>query len=559
MLNVYGILIGLMFFLPLLVGVWSIFIGPNHRRKLMFSLLIVLIMSTSLGLFLGEADIETPFSFMGEMITFSISYTALVIYLVSMLILLGMAKFNSEENGQFLTGFHSFLLSTSLSFGFIAFISGQFMIRYIALDIVGLIAALIVIKSLDDRDGGRRFSVIFSILRFGDLCLLVSILMLFHHAGTIDISEMIQTAVALPSGVQSWVFGGFFIAILVKTATWPFSLWTHHARLGTKDIRFWISNVLMPGLGYYLLYRIQPMIVSNGTFINGILFFSAGLLILMILIDVIDPKKYVPFMDIGGLFGLFIFSASVLGAKDHLKFFIVGVLIYRTLHFMKDNFYNPNIRKLLVFFPLMINVLYIGANFDNLSPLFILGWVISTVLFVFWRYWREVKNIREHPKFLARKESKVGNIYPGGFIEESAQWLNQNVEMGLFTDGVYRVSGAFKELAVWLNEKVETEILTSGFYRLSDGLVNSADWISEWVEQGIERLYSWISDNLMAISEGALFKFEVESAQKSEEFLESSLESLDNYEQNVLKKNLRFDLAWIPLLLILIIVLMLVV
>jgi len=559
MLSVYGILIGLMFFLPLLVGVWSIFIGPNHRRKFMFSLLIILILSTSLGLFLGEADIETPFSFMGEIITFSISYTALVIYLVSMLILIGMAKFNSEENGQFLAGFHSFLLSTSLSFGFVAFISGQFMIRYIALDIVGLIAALIVIKSLDDKDGARRFPVIFSILRFGDLCLLVSILMLYHRAGTIDISQMIQTAVVLPSGVQSWVFGGFFVAILVKTATWPFFLWTHHARLGTKDIRFWISNVLMPGLGYYLLYRIQPLIVSNGTFKNGILFFSGGLLILVILIDVIDHQKYFPFMDIGGLFGLFLFGASVLGTKDHLKFLIVGLLIYRSLLYMKDKFSNPNLRKLLVIFPLMINVLYIGVNFDNLSPLFVLGWIIFTVLFVIWRYWREVKNVLDQPKLLVRKEREIGNTYPGGFIQESAKWLNQNIEMGLFTDGVYRVSGAFKALAVWLNEKVETEILTGGFYRLSDGLVNSADWISERVEQGIERLYSWISYKLMAISEGALFKFEVESAQKSEEFLESSLESLDNYEQNVLKKNLRFDLAWIPLLLILILVLMLVV
>ena len=133
------------------------------------------------------------------------------------------------------------------------------------------------------------------------------------------------------------------------------------------------------------------------------------------------------------------------------------------------------------------------------------------------------------------------------------------MEIGLFTDGVYRLSGLLKEFAVWLNEKVETDILTGGFYRLSDGLVNSSNWVSEKVEQSIEGLYSWIGRSLMTVSEGTLLKLEVGSAQKSEEFLESSLDSLEHYEQNVLKKNLRLDLAWIPLFLIVIIVLILVV
>ena len=550
---------GFLFFLPFVVGTVCLYVIPNLRRKLFILLICILIIGTSLAFFLGEVDIKTSLFFLGEMISFNISFTALIIYQISMLILLGLVIVDSSKEGDFLTGSQSILFSSVLSFGFIAFISGQFMIRYIALDLVGLIAALIVIQSFDDRIGFGRFSAIFAFLRFGDLCLLASILLLYDHAGTIDISQMIQVAVDLPSGVQIWVFGGFFIAVMIKTATWPFSLWMHHAHQGTKDIRFWISTVLMPGLGYYLLYRIQPMIVNNGIFKSGLLYFSVGLLLLTILVDIIYHKKFAPFMDIGGLFGLFIFVASAYGPKDQLKFLIPGVLIYRCLLFLKDNLSSPVFRKLLTFFPLLVNAFYIGVNLKNFSPLFVSGWSFFTILFISWRYWREVYQINEGSKFTVIEVLRIEDSYPGGFVHKGAQWLNQNVEIGLFTDGVYRLSGFFKKLAVWLNEKVERDILTGGFYWLSDSLVHSADWISERVEQGLERLYSWIGKNLMAISEGALFKLEVESAQKSEEFLENSLNSLKKYEQNVLKKNLRLDIAWIPLFLILILVLILVV
>ena len=557
--NLDGLFIGLNFFLPLLVGTVSFFIDATYRRRLFVCMIILLLLVGSLGFILGEVDVESSILFLGESITFSISFTSIIIYQLSLAIFLIMVLFSSDSPGQLPTGFQTFLLSTSISFGFIAFISGQFMIRYIALDIVGLIAAAIVIRSFDDRVGLRRSSIIFSVLRFGDLCLLSSILLLYHHAGTVDISQMIDISRTLPSEAQNWVFGGFFIAVLIKTATWPFSFWMYHARQGTKDPKFWISTILMPGLGYYLLYRIQPMLVFNELFSDVILFFSGGILILMILLDIIDHQRYAPIMDSGGLFGSFLFIAAAFGPKDQLKYFVVCVLLYRFILYLNDEHTSPAFRIFLVFFPLVINLLYIGVNFSIFTPFLILGWLSLSITFVIWRYWREIHKELEESGGLVNERNGIGNNYPGGLINRSAQWLNRNVEIGLFTDGVYRLSGLLKEFAVWLNEKVETDILTGGFYRLSDGLVNSSNWVSEKVEQSIEGLYSWIGKSLMTVSEGTLLKLEVGSAQKSEEFLESSLDSLEHYEQNVLKKNLRLDLAWIPLFLIVIIVLILVV
>ena len=298
--NLDGLFIGLNFFLPLLVGTVSFFIDATYRRRLFVCMIILLLLVGSLGFILGEVDVESSILFLGESITFSISFTSIIIYQLSLAIFLIMVLFSSDSPGQLPTGFQTFLLSTSISFGFIAFISGQFMIRYIALDIVGLIAAAIVIRSFDDRVGLRRSSIIFSVLRFGDLCLLSSILLLYHHAGTVDISQMIDISRTLPSEAQNWVFGGFFIAVLIKTATWPFSFWMNHARQGTKDPRFWISTILMPGLGYYLLYRIQPMLVFNELFSDVILFFSGGILILMIfLVSVATAWRFVSFF-VGG-------------------------------------------------------------------------------------------------------------------------------------------------------------------------------------------------------------------------------------------------------------------
>jgi hypothetical protein len=145
------------------------------------------------------------------------------------------------------------------------------------------------------------------------------------------------------------------------------------------------------------------------------------------------------------------------------------------------------------------------------------------------------------------------------WIEKGAVWINQNLEIAIFTNGIYTLGRAFKDSASWINEKIEIGVFTNGFYLLSDVLEGFAGWLSDRVEQGMEKFWSWIGNTLMKISEGTFIKFEVEPSQKSEVLLDNALNSLDKYEQNVLRKNLRLDLAWIPLFLLIIFVLILIV
>jgi len=544
------------FSLPILVGIGMTFADAGMRKKL----LVILSVSLLFGVFwvyrLGEVDIVTPLSFMGEAISFSISNASLLIFFVSLFSLIGMIFLHDDAEHQ-ISGINALLLGVSISFGFIAFISGQFMIRYIALDIVGLIAALMVLKSLEDQVTFRSFTTIFAILRFGDLSLLASILLLQSHAGTLNITDMINTAVILPLNIRLWVFAGFFLAVLVKTAVWPFILWMRHAHKGSNGASFWVSGMLMPSLGYYLLYRIQPLIDSSGQIKMLVVLVSGGLILMTILLDFLDHHSFDHFSLMGALPGSFLFAASAFGPKDHLKYLIAALLLYRFILYLQSKLSFSGLNKFVTLPLLIINAAYVVVGSDKLPLDFIFGWAAFSLLVVVWGFLRD-------------QHLRLGDFQSGGvktaledksldWIEKGAVWINQNLEIAIFTNGIYTLGRAFKDSASWINEKIEIGVFTNGFYLLSDVLEGFAGWLSDRVEQGMEKFWSWIGNILMKISEGTFIKFEVEPSQKSEVLLDNALNSLDKYEQNVLRKNLRLDLAWIPLFLLIIFVLILIV
>ena len=184
----------------------------------------MLLVSLIVLYFLGEKNLSTPFYFMGEEITFIVSSTPILIYLgVLLALMVFIWRKLISKSGEVLK-FHLILVNIALSFGFIAFLSGQFMIRYIALDVVGFVAALLAIDILE-KLAFKDFVLIFQVLRLGDLSLLASILMINQGAATLDISQMIGFASAMTITSRAWVLAGFILAIWIKLAIWPFSVW----------------------------------------------------------------------------------------------------------------------------------------------------------------------------------------------------------------------------------------------------------------------------------------------------------------------------------------------
>ena len=121
---------------------------------------------------------------------------------------------------------------------------------------------------------------------------------------------------------------------------------------------------------------------------------------------------------------------------------------------------------------------------------------------------------------------------------------------------VQSFGGFVVSAANWLNRKLELGILTHGIARMSDFFHRIADWVYHNVEMGMEYLWLWVGRKLVQISEGAWRKVEVDAAKSSGDLMDEALNSLERYEEKLKGKTLRWDLAWIPFLLVVILIML---
>ncbi|MFU8826946.1 MAG: proton-conducting transporter membrane subunit, partial [Brevefilum sp.] len=273
----------LIFVIPILMVILTWVSKPSQHTRIGLAGLGLVLLGVGVLALGGEVDLDPGWVFMQEPITFSITSTAIWLFFATVLALAGKIWQGRGTVDPAMTPYQWMMVYLSVSFGLVAFFSGQFMVRYIALDIVGLLAALTVLSTFSATAGTRAFILMFQILRLGDLSLLASILLLNHLTGTLEISPMIAGAVDLPPGMRLWVALGFLLAILIKAAIWPFGLWLRRARQHAPRISFWTSGLLLPALGYYLLYRITPILQSGGIFQNLALSVSLALALMPIL------------------------------------------------------------------------------------------------------------------------------------------------------------------------------------------------------------------------------------------------------------------------------------
>jgi hypothetical protein len=543
------------FTIPLGATVLTLLCRPEHHRRVCLAGIGV-VMIGLLALFLGgEADILTGLTFMGEPIIFSISNTAILLYASTLLPLGYLVWRNPPDETLAMTPYQWSLLHLSLSAGFVAFISGQFMIRYIALDVVGLLAAMTVLTSFSVTSGLKQFIIIFQILRLGDLSLLASILLINHFSGTLEIGPMIAAAAEMPPNARLWVFLGFLMALWIKMAVWPFGIWQEKVHRHAPSVTFWISGLMIPALGYYLLYRITPIINSAAIFQRISLFSALALVVLMILLNTIKQIRYARFSQLGGVMSCFLLAAIPFSNGKLLVYYLMGLLLHRWLMLLEDEVQKPALRVLTVLFPLLLNSLWLGFNYSGFPPAVSLGWMVVTVLVVAWDLYLQYK-----PEPKGRFPEQVGQVrledQPyGGFLVNIAEWLNNELELAVFTQGPVKFAEFFEGLAGWVYRNVEGQIeklwISIGrlLVALSEGTLSN-------VEGRIEKLWISIGNLLVALSEGTLRKVEEDATRSTTAVMGNALNSLADYEKNVLKKSLRWDLAWIPFLLVMILVML---
>ncbi len=518
-------------FAPVLTGLLGVRLPPDDRfRSSLVGTGLMLLGSVGLAL-LGEQEFTAPITFMNEPITFSISMTGLYLYIGLLLALLALLWLDSRKARR-IPLFTFLLIHFSVSAGFLALMSGQFMIRYIALDLVGLIIALAILSSFHETHNLRRFIVVFQVLRLGDLFLLVAILLTNALAGTYDITRMIATASAMPPANRAWVFLGFILAVLIKLAVWPFGIWLRYSREDLSGAAFWVSGVLMPGLGFYLLYRIQPILHADPLFQRLLLCLSLGIFLLTLFVHWrrwVDPDG---FLLLSGLISCFALAGAAIPGTDHFGHYLAALVLIR-LVFLFEEIVKHAPGASWVGVPLiLVNGLFLWANSGLWTVPFMLAWGALTLLLVW---------------------ITSTAILAGAGPEKQRTLAADPAAIQASSEGLLDRSAA------WVKRGLETKLFSSGYSTLTGSLVSLAAWLREHVEAAFEKAWSGVTKGLMRTSEATLATLEVKPAERTDDLVDQAIHKLSVYENTMLKKNLRWDLALIPLFLLVIIVLLLIV
>lgn len=313
-------------------------------------------------------------------------------------------------------------------------------------------------------------------------------------------------------------------------------------------LSFWIPGFLMPVLGYYLLYRVIPIIIINP--IYQILVFGIGLFGILgtIVLNSAGWVKFDRFIFLGSISSGVILCASALFGSGFIVQFMAGVLIYRLIvSFDQTNGMRvPGVFHLI--FPAIWQGTFLLIYFEDFSSVRLFLWII---LVIFWSLGGWMVNHRKQNNPAKFSPILTFDKLPektSDSLARSAGWLNLNFE-SVFSEAAFSGRWLVKT-AQFINQKVEIGIFSKGVVKLASFFNFFARWNSEMIENKLEKAWTWIGNKLVSISEGAFSMIEVEAAQKTDDVVEDALLSLEGYEKKVLKKRLRLDLIWIPILMV---------
>ncbi len=146
----------------------------------------------------------------------------------------------------------------------VALVSDHFMLRYVALEFVGLCitaAALLFTAPREKRWSNTK--QVFINLRIGDLTLLVAIFLMFTLSESFGISKNFDNALESLENVQMILSACLLTAIMVKMAVWPLDQWRNAVETVRRSGRIWLADICAPLLGSYLLYRSAPLLENR--------------------------------------------------------------------------------------------------------------------------------------------------------------------------------------------------------------------------------------------------------------------------------------------------------
>jgi len=169
------------------------------------------------------------------------------------------------------------LALVSISAANIAFLTEHFLLRYAALEAVGLcVVGAALVLSRSNKKAWDNAKLVFLNFRLGDIGLLAAILLFYANTSTFNISQNFNLAAQLPLTIRVILTAGLLSAVWIKMAIWPLDFWADNCSSLPPRMRTWFVDLLLPSLGAYLLYRTSPLLLSNNGISQWVVFFGCA-------------------------------------------------------------------------------------------------------------------------------------------------------------------------------------------------------------------------------------------------------------------------------------------
>jgi NADH-quinone oxidoreductase subunit L len=150
-------------------------------------------------------------------------------------------------------------LFTASMLGLVMFDS--LLVVYVFWEMVGLSSYLLIGFWFDRPAAAAAAKKAFLVTRLGDLGFLLAIILIFVQAGTFDIDQIEELALAgaLSSSVLTFFALGVFAGAAGKSAQVPFQVWLPDAMEGPTPVSALVHSATMVAAGVYLVARMFPI------------------------------------------------------------------------------------------------------------------------------------------------------------------------------------------------------------------------------------------------------------------------------------------------------------